>query len=1744
MKSKASHNKIHLSFFTKKLSMKFLIKSLLLFCFGLSSIALSGQYGNEWIDYTKTYYKIKLKKDQIYRLDYNMLEAAGVPLNADGLKMMHRGEEVPLYVSTSGPLGSGDYIEFHGKQNDGTFDTQLFENNEWQITELNSSFTDTSTYYLYYDLEVAGLRYTDTPNNLDNLPPKDEYFTHTYRRILDQGFFNGEPTTRELAGVNSYSSNFGNSEGFVSSIIGPGQDQNYTIPTVGLYNNGGTATIETKVIGRSNDLYYVAGDHHVRIRFNDVEYIDAQYEGYQTAFYEFDVPVGDMEVTNVFNLLSVGDIFNATISEASIDKNSLGYIFATYPRSFDLGNIAELKFELSNDEDHYLEIENFNGGSSPILYDLTNNLRITPVLDNGVYKVFLPEVINGPENRELFLTTTNTNVLQSINNIEPIQFSNFGNPGFAADFIILTHPKLMETFEGFNQIERYKEYRASEEGGGYQPLIVDITELYDQFSEGIMQHPLAIRNFCNYIIDNYDNGLWNIKPDYLLLLGKSLRYNYCTNDPVDFANNLVPTYGASGSDVYLSTRNVSTIRPQLATGRVSAKSPGEVKEYLDKLIEYEAVVNADYPCTIEDRMWLKDVLHIAAGFTAQEETEFTADLNSYKNSIENVQYGGNVVATLSSGSNNISTAPVEDYINAGLGLITFVGHSNGQFWQYGLNAPQDYDNEGKYPFILSSSCFVGDIHQPFPTGVDAIPIMAERFTLAPNRGTIGFLASVQFGFPTYLHEYTNALHENFTDTLYGEPIGLSLRKTIADIDTSDAIGTQITVEEFTLSGDPAVSFYHFDNPEYILSQEDVSFVPNIISAGTDSVDLHITVFNVGRAIQDSVDILIEQTFPDGSPGNTTLISVQAPAYEETFVVSVPLVTIEVQEPIGINNFQISIDPENALEEDCEDNNIVVKNQLILPTSAYPIDPCDFAIVSTQNLTLKAATSIPIIENLPYIFELDTTAYFDSPLKKDIVIESIGGIIEWELPSDLILTNQTVYYWRVAAIPEAGQQYSWNSNSFIYINGGSPGWNQSHYYQFASDDFENCYIDENNRLFEFESFETILNCETTYINNGSEAALPFYSKNGGIQLENTCLYENSNNPCRGGIIVATFEPSDFSAWFSTLVDPGAIPDGNTGNCDEFGQFNDIHCTQSSKPAFQFSIKTDEQVEDLMGLLDSIPDGNYMLMYSINEHNLVDFDGISTSAIQPVHDFFTGMGLQNEFDQLTNSTTFIAFGRKGFPSYSQKEMIWSNNQGDVLELEKTVGLNAKGGRFTTSRIGPSKSWNQLLWSSESILEGELFDDISIDVYGIDENNTSSLLFNTGNTTEHDLSNISADLYPYLILSANIADTINLTAPQLQHWRVLYDRAPELIFNESLSYSFYNDTIQAGETGVFEMAISNVSDVNSEELLVSYIIINGKNQTDTTYQSYPAIEANGNRNIKYEFSTNGLSGLNYFQVILNPDNVQTEKMAFNNVLILPFYVEGDNLNPLLDVTFDGVHIQNGDIVSASPEIFINLDDENPYLPLDPSGLEVYLVYPDGTQELVDLNGENIQIVFPSAEAVAAGNNQLEIMFNPTLTQEGTYQLQVVGQDNAGNYAGLFQYQVSFEVILDAMITNVVNYPNPFTTSTQFIFTLTGTEVPENFMIQIMSVKGTVVRELTEEDLGPLHIGKNITETAWDGTDMFGNELANGVYFYRVVANQDGEDLDLFTNSESGRYNMSATTNLDATFGKYGIGKMYKMR
>ena len=149
----------------------------------------------------------------------------------------------------------------------------------------------------------------------------------------------------------------------------------------------------------------------------------------------------------------------------------------------------------------------------------------------------------------------------------------------------------------------------------------------------------------------------------------------------------------------------------------------------------------------------------------------------------------------------------------------------------------------------------------------------------------------------------------------------------------------------------------------------------------------------------------------------------------------------------------------------------------------------------------------------------------------------------------------------------------------------------------------------------------------------------------------------------------------------------------------------------------------------------------------------------------------------------------------------------------------------------------------------------------------------------------------------------------------------------------------------------------------------------------------------------------------------------------------------------------------------------------------------------------------------------------------KDGVYELRVRSRDESDNSSGTNDYVIRFEVINKSTITNVMNYPNPFSTSTRFVFTLTGNKIPDRFRIQVMTITGKVVREINQDEIGPIQIGRNITSFAWDGTDQFGDRLANGLYLYKVFSSIDGEKIEL---RESGA---------DDYFHK-GYGKMYLVR
>src|SRR5690349_3746832 len=121
--------------------MKKLYVFILLVISFFSSLA---QYENSWINYGQPYWKVKIAREGIYRIPAIQFLANAVPVSsnrASKIQVFHNGVEQYIYVydqDSNDYLNGSDYIEFYATQNDGTFDTQMYADSNWQPNSRSS----------------------------------------------------------------------------------------------------------------------------------------------------------------------------------------------------------------------------------------------------------------------------------------------------------------------------------------------------------------------------------------------------------------------------------------------------------------------------------------------------------------------------------------------------------------------------------------------------------------------------------------------------------------------------------------------------------------------------------------------------------------------------------------------------------------------------------------------------------------------------------------------------------------------------------------------------------------------------------------------------------------------------------------------------------------------------------------------------------------------------------------------------------------------------------------------------------------------------------------------------------------------------------------------------------------------------------------------------------------------------------------------------------------------------------------------------------------------------------------------------------------------------------------------------------------------------------------------------------------------------------------------------------------------
>ena len=119
------------------------------------------------------------------------------------------------------------------------------------------------------------------------------------------------------------------------------------------------------------------------------------------------------------------------------------------------------------------------------------------------------------------------------------------------------------------------EYKLMKNSHGYQAVVVDINQLYDQFAYGIDLHPACIRNFTDYVLAN-----WNdiTKPKNILLIGKGTEFQQYNITLSLKGLCYIPTWGFPGSDILLTSTKNSSV-PRIPIGRLSILNHTELLNY-------------------------------------------------------------------------------------------------------------------------------------------------------------------------------------------------------------------------------------------------------------------------------------------------------------------------------------------------------------------------------------------------------------------------------------------------------------------------------------------------------------------------------------------------------------------------------------------------------------------------------------------------------------------------------------------------------------------------------------------------------------------------------------------------------------------------------------------------------------------------------------------------------------------------------------------------------------------------------------------------------------------------------------------------------------------------------------------------------------------------------------------------------------------------------------------------------------
>lgn len=200
-------------------------------------------------------------------------------------------------------------------------------------------------------------------------------------------------------------------------------------------------------------------------------------------------------------------------------------------------------------------------------------------------------------------------------------------------------------------------------------------------------------------------------------------------------------------------------------------------------------------------------------------------------------------------------------------------------------------------------------------------------------------------------------------------------------------------------------------------------------------------------------------------------------------------------------------------------------------------------------------------------------------------------------------------------------------------------------------------------------------------------------------------------------------------------------------------------------------------------------------------------------------------------------------------------------------------------------------------------------------------------------------------------------------------------------------------------------------------------------------------------------------------------------------------DSEGPIINLFMNDESFVDGGNTSGSPLLFAVLEDN--------SGINTSITSVDhDIIAILDDDNANPIILNDYYETELDNFKKGTVKFPLRNIKSGLHQVKFKCWDTYNNPS---ESTLSFVVVddNDLVLSNVLNYPNPFVNYTEFWFNHNKPNESLEVLVQIFTVSGKLIKTLSQSVKSDGLLSREIT---WDGLDDFGNKIGKGVYIYKL--------------------------------------------